>query len=508
MTALILNLLLAILSTFLLSSLAVADNTSMEEIFDKHQAVMLLINPGSGKIIRANPAAARFYGYTREQLEQMSIQQINALSTKAVAEERALAAKENRNYFIFRHKLASGKIHTVEVSSIPVNYQGNPLLFSIIRDISEFRKTEDTLWHYQNRLEKMVEEQLFQLREKDQSQRTLLLLIILLLVLSSAGLMILLQRSRITRNALAIEKERLNEVIWSTNAGTWEQDIRTGEITINERWADIIGYTRDELLPLNHAWRQKMIHSDDLSSADKKLRQHFDGILDGYEAEIRVRHKEGHWVWIMEKGKVVQRDSQGHPLRIAGIHQDITRQKQASYQLEHLANHDTLTDLPNRGLFFDRLQQAIRIARRNQERLSVLFIDLDGFKNINDNYGHKAGDLLLKEIADRIRQLVRQSDTAGRLGGDEFAVVLHQIGRPEDACRTSEKLIQAISRPVLLHEDVSVSVSCSIGISVYPDHHDKADNLIQAADSAMYLAKKAGKGRFKLASQANQHQNT
>lgn len=476
-----------------------AQNTDMEVIFDKHQAVMLLIDPGNGQIIRSNAAAAEFYGYGRAQLEEMSIQQINALSPQAVAAERELAARENRNYFIFRHRLASGEIRTVEVSSVPVSYQGDSLLFSIIRDISELRQAEDALWHYQNRLEKMVEAQLVELKEQEDSRRRLLLLVILVLVFSTAGLVIMLHRSRSMGKALALEKERLDEVIWSTSSGTWEQDIRSGQILINARWAEIMGYDPGDLGPVTHAWRKEMIHPEDIALADKSLRQHFDGVKEGYEAEIRVRHKDGHWVWVMEKGKVVERDADGHPLRIVGTHQDISLQKQASEQLRHLAHHDTLTDLPNRSLFFDRLQQAIRIARRNHERLAVLFIDLDGFKKVNDNYGHRIGDLLLKEMADRLKRLVRQSDTAGRLGGDEFAIVLHQINTPEDACRLAEKLIRSLGLPVLMEENLSLSVSCSVGISVYPDHCDKADALVQEADLAMYRAKKSGKGHFRLA---------
>ncbi len=481
-----------------LSLPALAIHDGFEQIFEKHHVVMLLINPKNGQIVRANKAASLFYGYDPSQLENMSIQRINALSKQAVAEERALAAKENRNYFIFRHKKASGSIHTVEVSSVPMKYHNETVLFSIIRDISEFRKTEDSLWHYQNRLEEMVSEQLESLKKSESSIRIQLLAIIGLLIVGAAGLMISLQKSKLMRNNLAYEKQRLNEVIWSTNVGTWEKHIPSGRVLINKRWAEMLGYKLDELIPITHACRTRLIHPEDLPLADQRLQQHYDGELEAYECEMRMQHKEGHWIWVLDKGKIVQRDSKNRPIRMVGTHQDISEQKQASDQLQHLAHHDQLTDLPNRALFYDRFQQAVLMANRNNTALAMLFIDLDGFKAINDNYGHSSGDQVLTTIAQRLSSTVRQSDTVGRMGGDEFAVLLHSLHHKEDASLLAEKIILHINEPILLSNGLPVSLSCSIGIALYPEHSANPNALIQQADTAMYQAKHSGKGRYCL----------
>ncbi len=490
-----------------LSPAAQADHDVFEQVFNKHQFVMLLIDPATGQIVQANPAASRFYGYSVSSLEQMKIQQINALSPEAVAEERALASKENRNYFIFRHKAASGEVYTVEVSSVPMNYDGKTLLFSIIRDITALRETEDAFWHYQNNLEKMVEEQIAQLKSSEYSWRVLLSTIILLLVFGAAGLIVMLQKSKIMRRAMTHEKQRLDEVIWSTNVGTWEKHIPTGRVIINERWAEMLGYTLQEVTPLNHTSRQEFIHPDDLEISDERLREHYRGKTDSYSCEMRLRHKQGNWVWVQDHGKVVERDAQGKPLRMVGTHQDISEQKKASEQLKHLAHFDLLTDLPNRTLFYDRFHQAILVARRNNSLLAMLFVDLDGFKSVNDNYGHSSGDKVLQVIAQRLKDALRQSDIVGRMGGDEFSVLLQNLHKKEDALQLAAKMIEQIKQPIPLDNNQSATLSGSIGIAFYPEHAMEAENLIQLADDAMYFAKKSGKGRYSVSGTSVCHQS-
>lgn len=496
--ALLFHVLWLSLFAFTLPSVAQADHDVFEEVFNKHHVVMLLIDPKTGKIVRANQAAERFYGYAQPQLEAMKIQQINALSAEAVAEERALAAKENRNYFIFRHRIASGEVFTVEVSSVPMRYNDQMLLFSIIRDISAMREAEDALWHYQNKLEEMVEVQLTELQASEHSLRVLLLAIILLLIVGAAGLMVMLQKSKLMGRALTHEKQRLDEVIWSTNVGTWEKYIPSGHVVINDRWAEMLGYQLHEVIPLNHSSRKEFIHPDDLEKSDRLLQKHYQGDSEMYVCEMRLRHKLGHWVWVMDHGKIVERDFLGKPLRMVGTHLDISEQKKASEQLKHLAHFDLLTDLPNRALFYDRFQQAILVARRSNSLLAMLFVDLDGFKAINDNYGHSSGDQVLKEVAKRLTAALRQSDTVGRVGGDEFAALLQNIHHQEDAYQLASKIIEHINQPILLENGLPVSLSCSIGIAFYPEHATDAEELIQLADDAMYHAKKAGKGRYSV----------
>ena len=172
--------------------------------------------------------------------------------------------------------------------------------------------------------------------------------------------------------------------------------------------------------------------------------------------------------------------------------------KQNATWLQYIAGHDVLTDLPNRELFHDRLETALATARRDHQRLSVLYIDLDRFKQANDSYGHDAGDLLLCETARRIRQCLRESDTVGRLGGDEFAVLLLGIHRPEDAFVIAEKIRHSLNQPFALG-DGGLQISSSIGIAVYPEHGEDRKQLMRHADTAMYEAKKQGRNRLGMA---------
>jgi diguanylate cyclase (GGDEF)-like protein len=173
--------------------------------------------------------------------------------------------------------------------------------------------------------------------------------------------------------------------------------------------------------------------------------------------------------------------------------------KQSEARLSHMASHDHLTDLPNRALFSDRLENALARARRELGRVAMLYLDLDRFKEINDQLGHAVGDELLCEVAQRLTGCMRESDTVGRLGGDEFAILLPSVALPEDALAAAEKLRRTLQRPFSL-KGRDVVVAGSIGIALYPDHGDTADRLLQLADDAMYAAKRRGGNRLLMTS--------
>ena len=175
----------------------------------------------------------------------------------------------------------------------------------------------------------------------------------------------------------------------------------------------------------------------------------------------------------------------------------LTRLKQTNEQVTYLAHHDTLTSLPNRILFYDRLNQAITRGRREKELSAVLFLDLDGFKLINDTFGHDVGDALLREAAKRIVGCVRESDTVARMGGDEFTVILSNVRTPDNIKHVANKIIEAIASPFILNGK-ECSVSVSIGISLHPDNGETAAQLVKIADAAMYLAKHSGKNCYRF----------
>ncbi|GLQ96238.1 diguanylate cyclase [Dyella mobilis] len=176
----------------------------------------------------------------------------------------------------------------------------------------------------------------------------------------------------------------------------------------------------------------------------------------------------------------------------------IERKRNAAW-LQYVAGHDALTDLPNRELFNDRLDTALVAAGRDLQRLSVLYIDLDRFKQANDRHGHDTGDQVLREAARRIRQCLRESDTVGRLGGDEFAVVLTGMHRPEDASAVAEKIRSVLNQPFQLGQH-QLRISSSIGIAMYPEHGKDRKHLMRHADAAMYAAKRRGRNRLGIAS--------
>jgi diguanylate cyclase (GGDEF)-like protein/PAS domain S-box-containing protein len=179
---------------------------------------------------------------------------------------------------------------------------------------------------------------------------------------------------------------------------------------------------------------------------------------------------------------------------------DIKERKLAARRLEHMALYDGLTDLPNRTLFFDRLSHTLSLARRNGHLFAILYLDLDGFKQVNDTWGHDIGDLLLRETAVRIQGQVRDSDTVGRMGGDEFTVILTRIHRQTDPGIVAHKIIESLTEPFTLHGH-TCRIAASIGISWYPGDGDNAEALLKKADAAMYQVKQNGKRGFRFASE-------
>ncbi|MFO7703942.1 MAG: GGDEF domain-containing protein, partial [Halopseudomonas sp.] len=183
---------------------------------------------------------------------------------------------------------------------------------------------------------------------------------------------------------------------------------------------------------------------------------------------------------------------------VVGIARDITLRKAAEDQSWHQANFDILTNLPNRRLFIDRLQQDLRHAERAGLSMAVMFIDLDGFKEVNDSMGHEAGDTLLRLVAQRMKECVRESDTVARMGGDEFTVALNEVSAAEQALHVAGKITDALCRPFTVH-DMLVQISASVGVARYPADAKTADELVNLADRAMYAAKRAGRNQVILA---------
>ncbi|ADE11267.1 diguanylate cyclase with PAS/PAC sensor [Sideroxydans lithotrophicus ES-1] len=281
-------------------------------------------------------------------------------------------------------------------------------------------------------------------------------------------------------------------------------NVMDGIITINESGLiqgfnpaaeDIFGYSQQEALGKNvNMLMPEPHHSLHDTYIDRYLHTGQASILGIRGRETSAIKKNGE-EFPMEIS-ISEMVLGGHRYFI-GIVRDITERKKAEQKIAHLAHYDYLTDLPNRALMLDVLDHSVALAKRNKHKVAVLFIDLDGFKNINDTLGHDAGDLLLKGVSGRLRQTIRGSDTVARVGGDEFIVVLDNVGSDRNAALVADKIIMSLTEAFDL-KGTSSFIGASIGISLYPDDEKDSIKLIKLADEAMYLAKQSGKNTYRF----------
>src|SRR5690606_14133479 len=265
-------------------------------------------------------------------------------------------------------------------------------------------------------------------------------------------------------------------------------------LSYSERVGEIIGYTPEDLCKDAHPWRTRL-HAQDRIWVEASMREHLEGRAPSYSCEYRMRDKSGNWKWIHSRGVLVERSPDGEPWRMTGLMADVTARKEADERVWQLANFDALTRLPNRRLFRDRLTHEVANAQRRNSTFALLFIDLDRFKQVNDFFGHDAGDELLVQAARRIKRCVRDADTVARLGGDEFTVILGDLHNTDHIEQLVQKLLDALAQPFSLGSEKAF-LTASVGIAVYPDDARTAEELIRKADQAMYAAKTAGKNQF------------
>lgn len=241
-----------------------------------------------------------------------------------------------------------------------------------------------------------------------------------------------------------------------------------------------------------------------------------------FDPKLKPDTWRAHWERIKQQGSVtiesVHRSKNGRsfPVEITINHliyeneeyhcafcRDITKRKQAEEKIAHLAHFDTVTNLPNRTLFYDRLEQAIAQAHRYQQKLAILFLDLDGFKHINDKFGHHAGDSLLRAVAERLNENARNMDTVARVGGDEFIFILNDVTHADNAAIVARKIIESLAHPFFIQGN-TCQIGGSIGISIYPGDSAEMETLIKQADDAMYMAKNNGKNNYQFFSAMQQ----
>ena len=404
-------------------------------LFAKAKIPMLLIDPQDGAIVEANEAACRYYGYAPEQIGDMHITDINTFTPEQVQEEMRRADKEKRSHFFFRHRLANGEVRDVEVHSGPLTINSRHLLYSVIHDITERRQAEQQLQASEARFRHILEH-------------------------APLGISI------------------------SDMSGRFTQ--------VNQAFCEIIGYRQEEL--------QSMVIDDitypeDRNNKKQRLRDLLSGGEKAIKYEQRYVRKDGQQIWI-QISVSIERGLDQAPLYFISMVEDISRRKEVEQRISFLAQHDRLTELPNRDLFMDRFSGSISRARRKQKKLALFFLDLDEFKEVNDNYGHEAGDIVLKTVSRRLVACVRNVDTVARLGGDEFAIIFDEVENPRDVAPVAEKIIKQLSRTIVVQSTCECNVGVSIGIAIYPENGDEIDRLMSAADDAMYESKRHGKNTY------------
>lgn len=314
----------------------------------------------------------------------------------------------------------------------------------------------------------------------------------------SGILYLLVARTRATdtihkvSDQLSASEQRWQFALEGAGDGVWDWDITTNKVVFSKRWKAMLGFEEHEVSDDVNEWKTR-VHPEDYVNVMQAVEATLKGENNVYSNEHRVLCKDGSWKWILDRGMVVSRDAEGNPMRMVGTHADISSLKKSEEAIWQHANFDSLTGLPNRRMFYGRLDQEIQKAKRSGLKVALIFLDLDGFKEVNDTLGHDQGDALLKLTADRLVECMRGSDAVARLGGDEFVLIMGDVG-PADLNHVeivAQKVLDVLSQPFQLKHDVAY-ISASLGIAIYPDDASTIEDLMKSVDQAMYASKQKG----------------
>ena len=298
--------------------------------------------------------------------------------------------------------------------------------------------------------------------------------------------------------ALKERATQLEFVLEGAELGFWDWNIATGVVERNRQWAEMLGYSYQEIQLTAQQWSD-FVHPDDREMAWQSINAVLQGNSPIHKLEYRMLHKDGGVRWILDQAKVMQRDTQGKPLRMCGTHADVTERKLLEQAVTRQAQIDYLTGVFNRWHFMEKAELEFGRAVRYGNELSILMMDIDFFKHINDRHGHKVGDSVLKKLAEVCLQTLRAVDIFGRLGGEEFAVLLPDTDI-RAAAEVAERLREAIAHAqVPLAGGQMLQFSASIGVSSMSSCDDNIDMLLNIADTALYEAKNSGRNNVRVA---------
>ncbi len=293
---------------------------------------------------------------------------------------------------------------------------------------------------------------------------------------------------------VAESEQRLQQVMEITREGIWDWHLPTNRVIHNPQWYKNLQFDASEMPDTVEAFAS-LIHPEDRELVKHRLDQMLVHGATEYRSEHRLLRRDGAVIWVKDRGQVVERDAAGQVVRVLGSFADISFQYEHQKKLEY---NDTLTGLPNRVLLGDRMEHAVAQSKRRGQHLAVAYLDLDGFKVINDRYGHTLGDRFLTVLAEQFKNALRDGDTIARLGGDEFVVLITDLPDAPSALPMVQRLLDIAARRFEI-DGHDLRVSASVGVSVYPQMDEPdGDQLLRQANQAMYSAKMAGKNRYHL----------
>ena len=426
------------------AALHAAEKSKYHALFENSRDAIFLTRPKDGAVLAVNPAACSLFGYSEQQLLSMNRDDLLDLSdprfTEAWAERAGTGAVEAELTFIRRNGArfegrASSKLFTDE--------SGCEVACTSIHDITERKQTEEALRQSEERFRLLYEN-------------------------APLGIMQIDQNGYLT--------------------------------AANRKFAEISGYSPEEAIGLTY---RDVTLPEETDRIGKNAEDLLAGKIDTIHHERRLLRKDGSTIWVRITARMMH-DKQGETLWGMVVFEDITERKKTEAELKqamemsyHQANHDMLTGLANRASFNDRLKEALAYARRDEHLVAIHMLDLDRFKSINDTLGHHIGDLLLQEVAKRIKSQVRATDLAARLGGDEFVVIQTHLAAPAAAAVLAGKLVEELGRTYVL-EGQEVHSDTSIGVAIYPNDAEDPTELVRHADLALYEAKHHGRFNYQF----------
>ncbi len=480
-----------VLAALCLAPHAQAAKPTFDDFFAQMSTTMLLIEPNTGRIVDANPAAAAFYGHTQAALREMVIQDINTFPPDKVAQELQLALHQGRDYFLFRHRLANGVLRDVRVRSQPFQFDGRTLLLSSVVDITPSTDDEPALWHYKGRLEALVDDQARAISTHARMQPWLLAVGALVLAGLFGYLWLSRRRARQLHRDLQATRRHLQATLNAVPDLLFELDA-------DGRFVGVHTSRPQDLMMPPAQFIGKLIEDVMPPDVVKVARQAMEetqaaGVSNGNEYSLQLPTGLQHF----ELSMALKPAARGRPAGFVVIARDITQKHAQQRQLEHIAHYDALTSLPNRSLLSDRLSQAMANSLRSGLNVAVVFLDLDGFKAVNDTHGHEVGDQFLMAVSQRLKAALREGDTLARIGGDEFVAVLVGLEDASGCVPVLQRLLHAAADPATV-AGIALQVSASLGVTLFPQDAADADQLMRHADHAMYQAKQGGKNRYHL----------